>query len=404
MSNFSYSFSCVVNVSHSSLTDLEWEMTTFDPDFDTTGHAISATLILFFLLGVPWNLLIIAAIIKKKLYTQPIIVLLLNFSITNLLVALLVMPFSIVSGIMGEYAFGDTDQIRCYVCKSGVLAILLPWVSFHTLALMAVDRFIYLKKPLDYIWIVTPKRTAIAVLVIWGFCIALSIPPFFGFGEIRFSSTIATCIPLIAGSTPVAQNYFYWILITVEGFVPILTLFILYTWIFCLIRKTLHRRHRRSTSLVTKAAVISTHTRKHTQTQIRLVWLFGTIFIANIVTGLPFVVLVVVVVILGPVEVPLHAYTVPFLLLLSQTVIHPILEVCLINDFSKMFIALGKAICCTCRLTKRSTSTPSSTPASTPTKQTENYSTDLGQLQTENYSTGLGQSESTCMFILVSPV
>ena len=55
-----------------------------------------------------------------------------------------IMPFSIVSGIIGEYAFGDTDRIRCFVCQTGALTILLHIVSFHTMALMAVDRFIYL--------------------------------------------------------------------------------------------------------------------------------------------------------------------------------------------------------------------------------------------------------------------
>ena len=147
MSN--YTFSCFVNVSDSSVTD-QWLIVRHpnDLDFDTTGngYAVSAILLLLFLTSVPWNLLVIGVILcKKKLCSQPTILLMLNLSITNLLLALLIMPFSIVSGIKGEYVFGETDLVRCRVCQIGIAVVTLPWISIHTLCLMAIDRFIYLK-------------------------------------------------------------------------------------------------------------------------------------------------------------------------------------------------------------------------------------------------------------------
>ena len=360
MSN--YSFSCFVNTSHSSLSDFAWDIDPFDSNFDAAGYAISATLILFLLLGVPWNLLVIAAIIKKKLYAKSNIILLLNLIVTNLLVALLIMPFSIVSGIIGEYAFGDTDRIRCFVCQTGALTILLPIVSFHTMALMAVDRFIYLKRPLKYPSIITPKTTIVAMFAVWALCTALVIPPFFGFGEIQFSSTIATCIPHVSESTPIAPNYYYWILITIEALVPILTLFILYWWIFYIIRSSLVRRLKRSKSFGTKSTIVLTESKKHSQSQMRLVWLFGAIFIANVLTGTPFVALVVSSAILGPTNIPPIAFTISYLLVFSQTVIHPILQVCLIRDISQAisgyFVALGRVMCCIKKDSKPSAGRP----------------------------------------------
>ncbi len=97
-------FSCFINVSGDSLHDTEWLMDVPEEDFDTVsnGYGISAVLSLYFLVGFPWNLLVIGIIIKKRLYTQPAVMLMLNLAIANFLVFALVMPFSITTGIAGE--------------------------------------------------------------------------------------------------------------------------------------------------------------------------------------------------------------------------------------------------------------------------------------------------------------
>lgn len=351
MSN--YSFSCFVNVSTTSITDHGWIVAhPQDLSFDTSGngYAISAIVIIFFLLGVPWNLLVIGAIIKKKLYTQPIIMLMLNLALTNLLVALLVMPFNIVSGIRGEYTFGESDQIRCRVCQTGMVIILLPWVSVHTLSLMAVDRFIYLKQPLKYVTIVTPLRTFVALGIVWIVCFLLSLPPLFGFGEIRFAYTVANCVPFLVGRTHISPNYYYIMLLTVEAFIPIVTLFVLYVWVLYIIKSTLAKSIKRSLSINSKSTkkedkvnrtLRSASNRKN---QLRLAGLFGAIFTANIITWIPMVGLAITAAILGPMQIPTVAYTIPYLSFLSETVIHPMLEVCLIRDIkvmiSKCFVEL----------------------------------------------------------------
>lgn len=358
MSNFT--FSCFVTVSNSTLSDFGWIVRhPDDPNFDTVGngYAIAAIVTLFFLLAVPWNLLVIGSIIKKQLYTQPIIMLMLNLALTNLLLALLVMPFTIVTGIRGEYTFGETDLIRCRVCQTGVLNILLPWVSVHTLMLMAVDRFIYLKQPLKYAFIVTPKRTIVALLIIWALCVVLMIPPLFGFGEIRFAYTVATCVPHIIGSTPIAPNYYYIMLMTFEALIPILTLFILYVWIVCIIRSSLARKFRRAINYLDSSKLKSTvkrQSKEHKKSQLRLVWLFGAIFTGNIITWMPMVGLAISAAFLGPRQIPTLAYTIPYLSFLSETVIHPILAVCLIRDIMMMISAVLtrtlRAVCCVFRI------------------------------------------------------
>ena len=51
------------------------------------GPINAAFMLLFFLVGVPWNLLVIGVIVKKKLFTRPSVMLMLNLAIANLLVS-----------------------------------------------------------------------------------------------------------------------------------------------------------------------------------------------------------------------------------------------------------------------------------------------------------------------------
>ena len=78
-------------------------------------------------------------------------------------------------------------------CNVFVLQIALIVTSIYTVALMAVDRTIYLKKPLTYGEIVTPWRMFFAILTVWSFCGALGLPPLIGFGRVGYVPSLVTC-------------------------------------------------------------------------------------------------------------------------------------------------------------------------------------------------------------------
>ena len=318
-------FSCLINVSDDSLSEIYWIVG--DPDdFELTtgnGYAVAVIVSLFLLLGLPWNLFVVCAIIKKRLYSQPVITLMLNLAITNLLLYILVMPFNIVTGIAGEYVFGETDLVRCRVCQTGVAVIMLPGVTVNTLCLMSIDRFIYLKKPLRYAEIVTPRRTLAAIISAWLLCIAISIPPLVGFGEIRFAYVAATCAPLFVGSTHIAPNYYYMLLLLAVGIVPIITLITLYFWIMCIVRNSLIWKLRRSALNGDTARDQSERQNTLNKKQLKM---FGVIFTANLVTWLPIIVVVLAAAILGSGGVPAVVYSIAYLLYLSETVIHAVLS------------------------------------------------------------------------------
>ena len=365
-------FSCLRNVSQESITDIGWLVDhPDDPNFDLqgNGYATSVIVSLFFLIGVPWNLFVIITIVRKKLYSNPAIMLLLNLAITNLLLDLLVMPFNIITGFSGEYLFGSSDAVRCRVCQTGIFLILLPWVSMHTLSLMSVDRFIFLKWPLDYNLTINPRRLLIAVAIVWILCTVISLPPLFGFGEIKFSFTVATCVPQLVGRTHIAPNYYYILFLLAEAFLPLISLIVMYIWVVCIVRKSIVMNSQRSlinrtdTKGDLREEVRTSITSERRNVQLRLVRVFVVIFTANLLTWLPMAILAVTSAAIGSGSTPTVMFTIVYLSFLSQTVIHPILEACLIRELrvimSGYLNICGKTIKCCQRREENVTSTSS---------------------------------------------
>lgn len=84
----------------------------------------------------------------------------------------------------------------------------------YTVALISVDRTIYLKKPLIYGDIITPWRMLFAIVMLWVFFIAISLTPLFGFGKVGYSPELATCVLSIFKNFSFNANVFaYFILI-----------------------------------------------------------------------------------------------------------------------------------------------------------------------------------------------
>ena len=357
MSNFTDP-SCFVNVSDSSLSEFTWILDSpLDPNFDNiaNGYAIATILILFMLVGLPWNLWVLSVILHKSLYSQPIVMLMLNLTITNLLLIIMVMPFVIVTGYASEFIFGSSDSVRCRVCQIGVVNIILPNVSVHTLSLMSIDRLLYLKKPFSYKNIVTPKRMLAAIAFIWLLCIVIGSPPLFGFGTILFSFTVASCVPIFVGESPLAPNIYYVLAGFGEVIFPLIILFVAYIWILCITRKNLFRKLQRNLHLSREDLDNGDHYGKkalssaYNRDQFRLVQIFGAIFIANVITWFPMITLSVVVAIQG--EGHTLLYTIAYLSFLSETMIHPIIEARMIKDIWSVTLKFVSRVFVLCKIT-----------------------------------------------------
>jgi hypothetical protein len=109
-----------------------------------SGIVKSVFLLLFLVVGLPWNLLVIATIVKQRLYTQPTIILLLSLVITDLVLLVLHLPLVAIVGFHGEYLFGNSDNTRCRICgMTGAISVWFSLISIFTISIMSVDRFLF---------------------------------------------------------------------------------------------------------------------------------------------------------------------------------------------------------------------------------------------------------------------
>lgn len=347
---------------------------TYDPDFYnasyqnfvdrlcrgvTIGRVNAAAIILLLLMGLPWNALVIAVIVKKKLYTRPSVMLMLNLAVVNFLVCLLIMPFPIVLGVLVKYSLEPvSSKVVRSVCQTGILLALLPAASIYTVAFMSVDRAIYLKKPLNYGHIVTPRRMLFAIAIMWVLCTATSMPPLFSFGEVisfgvvKYSPDIATCT-ILASSSSSENTFHYFILITVWMTLGTLLQFLGCGCIIYITRKFLLMQLHRALDLVRGHSRRSKNQssslmRNYNKSQLQLVKVFGAIFAASLLTVFPLVVLTFTEPFLGDNKIfPLqYLYPVAYISLLSKSVVHPILESYLTPETRNIISKSCRLHCC----------------------------------------------------------
>jgi ABC-type Fe3+ transport system permease subunit len=180
------------------------------------------------------------------------------------------------------------------VCQaSAILVTLLVLVVVYTVALMSVDRAVYLKKPLTYDDIITPWRMLVAIAILWIFCIAISLLPLFGFGRVGYSTGIYSCATFT--HTPIYAAYHS--MTIAFGFLGYVVQFIGCACIIYIARKNLLKRLRRAlTGRRQRSNGRGTDEgsneaqRNYRKNQLQMVKVFGAIFSINVIIGIPIVI------------------------------------------------------------------------------------------------------------------
>ena len=344
-------FSCLDNPSKENITRLVW---TLDHPRESNGVENGywcATAALFILLcGAPLNVFVIATILWKRLYKNTSVIPILNLAISNLLVCILILPFIIVSGYSSEFVFGSSDYVRCIFCSMGSANVTLPMVSSYTLALMSVGRLLYLKKPLRYSSIVTPARVSALFMIVWVIGVVIALPPYFGFGGISFSYTNSACLPLVIWKTRGLPNVYYCLILVPIGVLPIVVLFVMYIWIVGISRQYILKNPKRFALLHKQSATQLKYLSKkgpgydeemnkiihraNKQQQFRMVQVLGAIFLTNIITWIPTIVLIIASV-FKSMEIPTFFYSFVYIFYLLEVVLHPLLQIVLIYELKE---------------------------------------------------------------------
>ena len=322
----SSSFLCVNGTSDSGGTTSDLWLV----EDKTSAQVAASFLLLILVVGLPWNLLVVGIILKKKLYTQPTIILLLNLVLIDIFMLALQAPSQVWVGFNGEYNYGSTDSIRCKVCKVDVTLILFPLTALYTILYMSFDRFMFIYRPLKYGRIITCFRTLLVLSLTWIIMALVSILPSIGFGGIKFIKHLLKCVfdPF--------HNYFFAVVLP-TALVPMVPTLVCNIWLLCIVQKNIKAIYsvKRSSSSAAsnqeEDRFYKVMKKQRHQKELHLVWVFMALVCCNLVTWLPIIIRVIIFSVKQE-EISISFSTTSIVLFASQALLHPIVETALIKE------------------------------------------------------------------------
>ncbi|XP_048509215.1 5-hydroxytryptamine receptor 1 isoform X2 [Athalia rosae] len=180
------------------------------------------------------NILVCVAVCLVKKLRRPCNYLLVSLAVSDICVALLVMPMALLYEILGTWSFGP---ILCDLWVS--FDVLSCAASILNLCVISVDRYNAITKPLEYGVKRTPRRMILCVSLVWLGAACISLPPLLIMGnEHTYTENGPT-------HCTVCQNFFYQIYATLASFyIPLIVMIVVYYKIFCAARKIVLEERR----------------------------------------------------------------------------------------------------------------------------------------------------------------
>lgn len=194
-------------------------------------EAVIITLILIcVILGtIIGNILVCVAVCLVRKLRRPCNYLLVSLAVSDLCVAILVMPMAMVYEIFGMWKF---SPVLCNLWVS--FDVLSCTASILNLCMISVDRFYAITKPLEYGVKRTPKRMIFCVFLVWLGAACISLPPLLILGNEHSLKENGEVVPHCI----VCQNFGYQIYATLGSFyIPLTVMMVVYYKIFRAARK-----------------------------------------------------------------------------------------------------------------------------------------------------------------------
>ncbi len=298
----------------------------------------------FFFMASIWNLYILVGyLMHRKLLQEPANVFFLNLSIADFLLSWFIL-LNFVSQIQGGFLLGNSDVVRCGVCQFlGFYLVVLITATLHILAVLSIDRFVLLYKPVRYQDYFSWKKAMVIVIVIWILSIVLGLFPFVGFGSYEYSVALVSCQPTWLGQSKRGiSNIYYSYVIAVEAMVPLVSLLLFNVFTYRIICKSLYSRFRRHLTFSENNSTTVLVRRTHRGNQKRVLYLFTALLIVNTINWVPVLTILSIVSIFGLSSVPLGGYLFGWLCYLLNPVLHPVIELCFIKGLRDLLTCQDK--------------------------------------------------------------
>ncbi|XP_035268967.1 parapinopsin-like [Anguilla anguilla] len=312
--------------SSDSISNLEG--TTSDRTLTPTGHLVVAVCLGFIgTFGFFSNLIVLILFCRYKMLRSPINCLLVSISVSDLLVCVLGTPFSFAASTQRRWLIGPAGCVWY-----GFVNACLGIVSLISLAVLSYERYCTMTSPAQAD-ATNYRNVGIGIALSWGYSIAWTVPPLFGWSRYGPEGPGTTCSVDWASKTSSNISYIL-CLFTFCLILPFLVIILSYG-------KLLH-------GIKQVSRINTTVSRKREQRVLVMVITMVTCFL---LCWLPYGIMALLATFGQPGLVTPEASIIPSILAKSSTAINPIIYIFMNKQFYRCFCALLK-----CKMPERGSS------------------------------------------------
>lgn len=142
------------------------------------GVGVGVFLAAFILTAVAGNLLVILSVACNRHLQTVTNYFIVNLAVADLLLSAAVLPFSATMEVLGFWAFGRTF---CDVWAA--VDVLCCTASILSLCTISVDRYVGVRHSLKYPAIMTERKAAAILALLWAVALVVSVGPLLGWKE-----------------------------------------------------------------------------------------------------------------------------------------------------------------------------------------------------------------------------
>ncbi|XP_070701460.1 teleost multiple tissue opsin a [Pempheris klunzingeri] len=302
-----------------------------------TGNLVVAVCLGFIgTFGLLNNLLVIALFCRYKMLRSPINLLLINISISDLLVCVLGTPFSFAASTQGRWLIGEGGCVWYGFANS-----LFGIVSLISLAVLSYERYSTMMTPTEADS-TNYCKICLGITLSWVYSLIWTVPPLFGWSRYGLEGPGTTCSVDWTGKT--ANNISYIICLFVFCLIlPFLVIVLCYGKLLCAIRQV--------------SGINASMSRKREQ---RVLFMVVIMVICYLLCWLPYGIMALLATFGPPGLVTPVASIIPSVLAKTSTVINPVIYVFMNKQFYRCFQALLH-----CEVPRRGSSIKSSSKVAT---------------------------------------
>ncbi|XP_036938620.1 vertebrate ancient opsin-like [Acanthopagrus latus] len=282
-----------------------------------TGNLVVAVCLGFIgTFGLLNNLLVLVLFCRYKMLRSPINLLLINISISDLLVCVLGTPFSFAASTQGRWLIGEVGCVWYGFANS-----LFGIVSLISLAVLSYERYSTMMTPTEadssnYC------KALLGITLSWVYSLIWTMPPLFGWSSYGPEGPGTTCS--VDWKAKTANNISYIICLFVFCLIlPFLVIVFCYGKLLCAIRQV--------------SGINASMSRKREQ---RVLFMVVVMVICYLLCWLPYGIMALLATFGPPGLVTPEASIIPSVLAKTSTVINPVIYVFMNKQFYRCFQAL----------------------------------------------------------------